>query len=371
MFLFNLRPDAIRVWKDPVIKTRFRRYRGIIDKILIARYLIAKRIPVDSDFNDQETAWEVHESTRAQFQEAIRDIDSGKVVYEDMAIPKRSFLDLKAWLAGKMFKSCEFCERKCGVDRSKGETGKCGVGDVAAISSVFLHSGEEAPLVPSGTIFFAGCTFKCVFCQNYTISQTWKTKSRYEWKNFDPKAIARIIAGLHDDGALNINYVGGDPVPNIKFIIEALQESNVNSTMLWNSNFYMSAKAMELLVDIMDFWLPDFKYWNDETASKYSHIDNYREVTTRNLSACFSKGSGEMIVRHLVMPGMVESDTYPILEWCAANIPGAFVNIMGQYRPEYLVGKRYPGINRRVSPEEMDKARVKAHELGIEYKQVS
>ncbi|MFW9992426.1 MAG: radical SAM protein [Candidatus Odinarchaeota archaeon] len=373
--LFRLtRPDSVRVWQDPIVYTRLNRYRKIIDGDKIARYLIAKKTPVEKQLSNLsvDEAWKEHEKRRTSFLELLSRVDEGEADFSELPIPKTSFLDLKIWLASEIFRSCEFCERKCAANRAKGETGTCGVGDKAAVSSAFLHWGEEAPLVPSGTIFFAGCTFKCSFCQNYTISQTWKSKSRYEWRNLEPKDIAGLAKGLFNDGALNINYVGGDPVPDLKFILESLKISETNVTQLWNSNFYMSERAMELLVDVMDFWLPDFKYWDDATAEKYSHIKNYCEVTARNLKTCFEKGSGEMIVRHLVMPGLVESDTFPILEWCAKNIPLAFVNVMGQYHPDYLIGRdRYSEINRRVTREEMDKAFAKARELGIEYKQVS
>jgi putative pyruvate formate lyase activating enzyme len=371
--IFRLfRPDSLRVWQDPVVLSRFKRYKSIIDSEKVARYLVAKKTSVNIELNDLqlEEAWKVHEKARESFNNLLLQIDDEEINFDNLPLPSTSFLDLKIWLANNVLKHCEFCERKCGANRTDGETGICGIGDTAAISSAFLHRGEEGPLVPSGTIFFAGCTFKCVFCQNFSISQTWD-KSR-EWRNIEPLGIAEVMKTLSDSGALNTNWVGGDPTPNIKFILDALKLSDVNITQLWNSNFYMSEIAMELLVDIMDFWLPDFKYWNNETAKIYSKISNYQEVTTRNLKTCFDKGSGEMIVRHLVMPGQVEVETYPILEWCAREIPLAFVNIMAQYRPQFKVSQRsYPEINKSVSWDEMQMAFTKARELGIEYKQVS
>jgi putative pyruvate formate lyase activating enzyme len=359
-------------WRDPVVFTRFKRYKSIIDNEKVARYLIAKKTPVSIEFSDLslDDAWEFHKKARWSFNKLLSQVDSEGFNFDKLPKPTKSFFDLKIWIANNIMKHCEFCERKCGADRTRGETGICGIGDTAAVSSAFLHRGEEGPLVPSGTIFFAGCTFKCVFCQNFSISQTWD-KSR-EWQHVGPHEIADIIKRLAENDALNINWVGGDPTPNIKFILEALNVSNVNITQLWNSNFYMSEIAMELLVDIIDFWLPDFKYWNNETAKTYSKIPNYQEVTTRNLKTCFDKGSGEMIVRHLVMPGQVEVETFPILEWCAREIPLALVNIMAQYRPQFKVSKNsYPEINKRVSQNEMQKAFAKARELGIEYEQVS
>ncbi|MHA2171497.1 MAG: radical SAM protein [Candidatus Kariarchaeaceae archaeon] len=367
-----LRPDSLSVWKDPVVLTRFNRYKSIIDGEKLARYLIAKKTPINIELHDLalDEAWDSHEKARISFNKFLMQIDEGKTNFDTLPVPSPSFFDLKVWLAKNVLKHCEFCERKCGADRTAGETGICGIGDTAAVSSAFLHRGEEGPLVPSGTIFFAGCTFKCVFCQNFSISQTWD-RSR-EWRNLGPQGIGEVMKSLSDNGALNINWVGGDPTPNIKFILDALMISDINITQLWNSNFYMSEIAMELLVDIMDFWLPDFKYWNNDTAKLYSKISNYQEITTRNLKTCFDKGSGEMIVRHLVMPGQVESETYPILEWCAKEIPLAFVNIMAQYRPQFMVNRTsFPEINEGVGWDEMQMAFAKAQELGIEYKQVS
>lgn len=367
-----LRPDSLAAWQDPVVLTRFKRYKSIIDGDRLARYLIAKKTAVNIELRDLplDDAWKVHSKGRESFNELLSQVDREEINFDELPLPSSSFFDLKIWLANNILKHCEFCERKCGADRTDGETGICGIGDTAAVSSAFLHRGEEGPLVPSGTIFFAGCTFKCVFCQNFSISQTWE-RSR-EWRNLGPQSIAGVIERLAENGALNINFVGGDPTPNIKFILEALKLSETNITQLWNSNFYMSEIAMELLVDIMDFWLPDFKYWNNETAKTYSKISNYQEVITRNLKTCFDKGSGEMIVRHLVMPGQVEVETYPILEWCAKEIPLAFVNIMAQYRPQFKVSKTsFPEINKGVGYDEMQMAFAKAQELGIEYKQVS
>jgi putative pyruvate formate lyase activating enzyme len=129
---------------------------------------------------------------------------------------------------------------------------------------------------------------------------------------------------------------------------------------------------MKLILDIMDFWLPDLKYADDEFAKRMSKITDYWAVITRNIKLAHDKGSGEMIIRHLVMPGRVDSDTYPILEWCANHIPKALVNVMGQYHPSHRVSRKtYPEINRRITYDELTNARDKATELGILWRPVS
>jgi len=123
----------------------------------------------------------------------------------------------------------------------------------------------------------------------------------------------------------------------------------------------------------MDFWLPDLKYFENTFAKKMSGVENYWEVVTRNIKAAHDEGSGEVIIRHLVMPGRVEKDTRPILEWCASDVPKVLVNIMGQYRPQYKAkhDPRYKEIQRRPSSEEMKQAYQIANQLKIVWEPVS
>jgi putative pyruvate formate lyase activating enzyme len=138
----------------------------------------------------------------------------------------------------------------------------------------------------------------------------------------------------------------------------------------------MSREAMELLMDVIDIWLPDFKYGNDVCALRLSGAPKYVEVVTRNLSMAAS--SGDMIIRHLVLPGHVDCCTKPVLRWISENMPRdrVLVNVMDQYRPEHLVARRPDGprwreISRRPSAEEIREAREYAGELGLVYEPVS
>jgi putative pyruvate formate lyase activating enzyme len=249
-----------------------------------------------------------------------------------------------------------------------GEKGVCLVNGKCIVHSYFHHIGEEAPLVPSGTIFYGGCPFKCVFCQNHDISQ-----ERVDWgEAVTPVQLARIQEELRLTGARNINHVGGDPIPHLPFILDSLRHLNVNVPQLWNSNMYMSLEAARLLLDVIDIWLPDLKYGNNSCARRLSLIDRYWEVATRNIK--LAHDAGDIIIRHLVMPGHVECCTKPVLEWIARNTPRALVNIMDQYRPEHLVlrhPEKYREIARRPTREEVEEAYRYAEELGIVYKPVS
>ncbi|MFX0084067.1 MAG: radical SAM protein [Candidatus Hodarchaeota archaeon] len=374
--MWRTRPDHYSVWKIPEVNTRLNRYYHIMNDEKISRYLLAKAQPVDIDLSTElSDLWLEHDRLTEEFRQFIYDYDQCSQVAVIPQAVEPSYLDLKVQIADEILKQCRFCERRCEIDRSNNKLGVCKVGKNAVVSSAFLHTGEETVLVPSGTIFFSGCTFKCVFCQNSSISQKWrdpKSNIIRDGVERTPKQIAGIAGGLTREGARNINWVGGDPTSNLHVILHVLQHFELNICQLWNSNMFLSLEGMKLILDIMDFWLPDLKYADDEFAKRMSKISDYWAVTTRNIKLAHDRGSGEMIIRHLVMPGRVEFDTYPILEWCAINVPKALVNVMGQYHPSHRVSRKtYPDINRRITYDELTKARDKASELKILWRPVS
>ncbi len=375
---FLHRPDAANVWKNDAVCNRYSRYKGILDGTKIPRYLIAKKLVVNISFEEPlEKLWLAHEQASKEFIELLRKIDSEEILLNELSSPEKSFLDLKEKIACKILESCHFCERRCGVNRAQGKIGFCRLGKDSYISSAFAHTGEESVLVPSGTIFFTGCTFTCVFCQNSDISQEWGDvidNKVSEGVKVTSKQVALMAEKLWKDGVRNINFVGGDPTPNLHTIISALKQFERNITILWNSNMYQSLEATKLLLELMDFWLPDFKFWENDFAKQMSGVNNYREIITRNIKLAYAEGSGEILIRHLIMPGRVEQDTFPILDWCAKDIPKAMINLMDQYRPEYLVRRTpniYRSINQRISTIEWQKATEKADALDLLWKPVS
>ena len=217
-------------------------------------------------------------------------------------------------------------------------------------------------------VFFAGSGILVHNCQNYDISQVYPTDGVI----VDAKSLALIQKKLREEGVRNINHVGGDPTPNIHIILESMKYLDVNVPQLWNSNMYCSLEAMKLLREVIDIWLPDFKYGNNKCAERLSMVSNYFEVVSRNIKLAHEWS--DIIIRHLVLPNHIECCTRPILEWIAKNTPRALVNIMDQYRPEYLVvqyPEKYKEITRRLKRSEILKAYSIADELGIVYKQIS
>ncbi|RLG82440.1 MAG: pyruvate formate lyase-activating protein, partial [Thermoprotei archaeon] len=220
-----------------------------------------------------------------------------------------------------------------------------------------------------GTIFYGSCNFRCVFCQNYDISQL----NPFTGIKAGPKELATIEEYLRLEGARNINHVGGEPTPNVHNIVASFKYLNVNVPQLWNSNMYMTPKTLELLSDLIDIWLPDFKYGNDACALKLSAVRRYYEVITRNLRSICESGD-PIIIRHLVLPNHFECCTKPVLEWISENCRNALINIMDQYRPEFWVSlnpKRYPDIARRLRRDEINAVYEYADKLGLDYRVVS
>jgi len=264
-------------------------------------------------------------------------------------------LDQKLIYAMDILKSCHFCERRCGVNRLKGERGFCKVLE-PRIASEFLHLGEEPELVPSYTIFFSGCIFKCVYCQNWDISQFPN-----RGVHIKAETLANMISGVK---ARNVNWVGGDPTPNLAYILEVLTKLERNIPQVWNSNMYLTEEAMQLLDGVIDIYLTDFKYGNDACAERLSKVKNYMEVTKRN--HLLAEKQGEVMIRHLVLPEHVECCTKPVLEWISESLGRRVkVNVMAQYHPDYRA-EEYEELTRRLSWDEFHHALNLAKELNLD-----
>ncbi|RLG87222.1 MAG: pyruvate formate lyase-activating protein [Thermoprotei archaeon] len=342
-----------------------------------AKFMIARSVQVDEDPArlDEDGLWSLHREAEKRFYSLLREVEREDLGYLEFrrryGDAKPSFLDVKIEIAYWILKICRFCEFRCRVGRSGSRgLGVCRLGRVTYVHSWFHHMGEEAPLVPSGTIFYGGCNFRCVYCQNWDISQV----EPFAGAPVDARQLAIIQRELRINGARNINHVGGEPTPNIHTILESFRYLDVNVPQLWNSNFYMSTEAMELLKHVIDIWLPDFKYGNDRCALRLSKVPRYFEVVTRNLR--IAAENGDMIIRHLVLPNHIECCSKNVLRWIADNLPRerVLVNIMDQYRPEHLVVKnpeRYRDMARRPSRRELEEVYSYADKLGLLWRDIS
>ena len=259
---------------------------------------------------------------------------------------------------------CDICPRECGADRLGGETGQCGAGKEVAISGYGPHFGEEPPLVGrggSGTIFFAFCSLRCVFCQNFTTS---RGSDAFE---ISTSQLADIMLRLQDRGCININLVS--PTHYTPQILEALYEARsqgLHLPLVYNCSGYEKLDILAELDGVVDIYMPDIKYADAKIARKYSGIKDYPEVARAALKEMHrqvgdlqlnKKGEAVrgLLIRHLVMPGGL-TGTAELMEFIARNIsPTSWVNVMDQYHPTYLA-HRYPEIARSVTRREFEKA---------------
>jgi len=350
------RPDAMDVLKDKNMVKALSNYFEIMLNRKLSRSKVAFMIEasgIDEDSGDIDDLWDEHERIRNEFHKIYDDEISLKDTDKK---PAFSYLDLKIEIANRIFSDCYFCERRCHVDRNVG-VGFCGVGD-SKIASEFIHVGEEAPLVPSHTIFFAGCTFECVYCQNWDISQRPEVGM-----SLDEDKLAKIIDRKRMEGSRNVNFVGGDPTPNLLYILKTMRLTEENIPVVWNSNFYMSHETMKLLDGFVDLFLTDFKYGPGECAERLSGIPKYWDIVTRNHK--MAKNAGDMIIRHLVLPNHVECCSKPLIKWIYENLgEETVINIMGQYRPVYRAGE-YEEIARFPNDKELYGAIDYANDLGL------
>lgn len=359
------RPDALKILKDKNIRKELSTYFEIMLNKRLSRSKVAQMIKSPNNENLNHLL-DIHEQIRANFKEIFN-----KKLPNNLKKSDFSYLDLKIKIAEKIFENCYFCEKRCYVNRNI-DKGSCKVGK-PRIASEFIHMGEEAPLVPSHTIFFTGCNFECIYCQNYDISQypesgvelTEKrlTNLRFVLRKQSFRELAEIIDKRRKEGSRNVNFVGGDPTPNLPYILKTMRLCKENVPVVWNSNFYMSEDAMKILDGFVDLFLSDFKYGPLDCAKNLSGVTNYWEIVTRN--HLMAKESGDMIIRHLVLPGHVECCSKPILKWISENLGNeTVINIMGQYRPVYRANES-PQIIRYPSHEEMEETVNYAKNLGL------
>jgi putative pyruvate formate lyase activating enzyme len=274
---------------------------------------------------------------------------------------------------------CRACPRDCGVNRLAGRWAACKTGRYAVVGSWFPHFGEEDCLRGwngSGTIFFSHCNLRCVFCQNYDISQAVKPGTGAPGSR--PEEIAAMMLALEGRGCHNINFVTPEHVaPQVVEAVAAAVEAGLSLPIVYNTSAYDSLESLRLMDGIVDIYMPDFKYWSAERSATYLKAENYpaaaraaikemhRQVGDLVIGADGLACRG-LLIRHLVMPGALD-ETRAILEWIAREIgPNAYVNLMDQYYPAGKVGgERYTEINRRLTSAEFAAAQALAGELGL------
>jgi putative pyruvate formate lyase activating enzyme len=273
-----------------------------------------------------------------------------------------------------MHKKCTLCPRNCGVDRENGERGLCGQTNDIKVARAALHfweepciSGEEG----SGTVFFSGCNLRCVYCQNRKIAEG------VYGKEITVDRLAAVFLELQEKGANNINLV--TPSHYVLQIIDALKIAKTKGLeipVVYNSSAYEKVETLKLLEGLVDVYLPDFKYMDENLSEKYSRARNYPDVAKKAIKEMVRQvGNAKfndkdmlikgVVVRHLVLPGYVE-DSKKVIKYLYETYKNdIYISILSQFTP--LEGlENYPEINRKLNEEEYDEVVDYAIELGVE-----
>lgn len=271
------------------------------------------------------------------------------------------------------YENCLLCPRKCGINRSTGQTGVCGVSSEIKVARAALHYWEE-PCISgkrgSGAVFFSGCSLHCVFCQNREISDG------KEGKVISKERLSDIFMELADKGANNINLVTpGQYIPDIVWAVNDAKSRGMKLPIIYNTSGYENVTEIKLLEGIVDVYLPDFKYMDSTLSARYSRAKDYPSVAKQALSemvrqqpdvvidnatGLIQKG---VIVRQLLLPGHV-NDAKAVLKYLYDTYHDhVYISMMSQFTPIAL--KDYPEINRTVTRREYERLVDYALEIGI------
>ena len=276
--------------------------------------------------------------------------------------------DLLNWL-----ESCELCPNFCRVNRLEGNKGRCRLGSELVVSSANLHYGEEPVLVGrggSGTIFFTCCNLKCVFCQNYDISQLDYGRPVEE------KELMRIMLTLQDRGAENINLV--TPTHQAAQIFQAVSQARGRGLQLpivYNCGGYENPEFLRELDGLVQIYMPDFKYGNDQAGLKYSGVSEYYTWCRKALVEMHRQvgdlqtdhrgvATRGLLVRHLVLPNSL-ADSRKVIDFLVSSISRAtYLNIMDQYHPAFHAAE-HESLRRRVLRQEVEEVVQYARDSGM------
>lgn len=279
-----------------------------------------------------------------------------------------------------MTDKCTLCPRNCSVDRERGKTGYCGQTDKVYVARAALHMWEE-PCISgkegSGTVFFCGCTLRCIFCQNHQIALGREQSGDKIGKEISMDRLKEIFLELQEIGANNINLVTGTHyIPQIATALNLAKEEGLKIPIVYNTSGYEKTESLQMLDGLVDIYLPDMKYVSKELSKEYSNAQDYFDVASKALEEMVRQ-AGEaqfdnrgymtkgVIVRHLVLPGSTR-DSKAVLDYLwntyGNNI---FISIMNQYTPMEQI-KNHPLLSRKVTKREYSKVVDYALSLGWE-----
>lgn len=252
---------------------------------------------------------------------------------------------------------CLLCEHRCGVDRRIAHRGPCKATTTPRVFRHRVEYGDEAELAPSHLFYLSGCDLRCVFCIN-------------ELNAFDPRRgqdlsaefFHRAVAEGLRQGARTLQWVGGEPTIHLPAILEVMADCPRLPPIVWKTDLHSTPEALELLNGVVDVYLADFKFGNDDCARRLGGVSRYVEIITRNLQIV--AGRGNLIVRHLLLPGHLDCCFRPIAAWLRSHLPEVRLSVRDGYLPHWQA-EHYAELSRPLPLGHAEQARTLAQQAGV------
>ena len=258
--------------------------------------------------------------------------------------------------ANQLLRHCGMCELKCGVDRTAGQRGRCGLDSGSHLYKVYVSGNEERELLPALRVFLGGCNLRCAFCD--------EAPDAFEADRGALVAAIDLAAELSravQSGIRTISVLGGEPTLHTHTILELADRAPCHLPLAINTNMYMTPAVLELLDGVVDWYLADFKFGNDECARRIAGVPDYSAILRRNLP--IAARSANVIVRHVLLPGHLECCFRPVVDWCAGNLPGQRFQLYTGYVP---CNVRDGELSRFNTPAEIAAAEAYLRDSGLE-----
>lgn len=259
--------------------------------------------------------------------------------------------------AQRHYEHCLLCEHRCGVDRRVPHRGLCKAGTTPRVFRHRIEYGDEAELVPSHLFYLSGCDLRCVFCIN-------------ELNAFDPRRgqpltaeffHAAVAEGLRQ-GARTLQWVGGEPTIHLPAILDVMADCPRLPRIIWKTDLHATPEALDLLDGVVDVYLADFKFGNNQCAERLGGVSHYVEIITRNLRIVAERG--DLIVRHLLLPGHWDCCYRPLVAWLREHLPAARLSVRDGYLPHWQA-EHYVELGRPLPRRYAEQARELAQQNGV------
>lgn len=312
---------------------------GFIPLFIKAKQIFIPKLSFDDlSRTNTRVLWEIHNSMTRGDIESLSNLGT------------LNLLDLKIELAKREIQECLICGRNCRVNRFN-QIGSCGLNDEAYYNDLYIHVREEPPITPCAVIRLSGCGLRCVFCQ---APDTFEAR---KGKRLDFNLWKELRKNAYFEKAVALQWAGGNPDESVYSILKCLKNlpDSFRLPIVWNNNGYAESVVYRLLDQVVDVWLTDLKYGNNECGLKLSGIKNYWDVATEGIKDIIRQNS-KAIIRHLLLPGHLHCCTKKILDWISNYRHLVWISLIDNYIPNWKA-LQDPQISRMVSDEEISEAK--------------